>query len=75
MVAMDENLENGRIPLELTAPDMQALIRKGLAEPLNFKEQLRLCECVAFHVDAILDRRRIPRLSAKRPGSHRQPIA
>ena len=54
------------LPLELTAPLIQRLARKGLRQTLTEAERVCLCECVLFHADAILERRRIPRVGEPR---------
>ena len=53
----------GPMPIELTAPAIQRLARKGLQEPLTEPERKALCECIVFHIDAILDQRSIPKVS------------
>ncbi len=50
------------MPIELTAPAIQRLARKGLREPLTDAERQELCECVVFHIDAILDQRSVPKV-------------
>ena len=54
----------GHMPVELTAPTIQRLARKGLREPLTDAEREELCGCVVFHIDAILDHRAIPKVSS-----------
>lgn len=57
----------GHMPIELTAPTIQRLARKGMREQLTDAEREELCECVVFHIDAILEQRTIPKvLHAKR---------
>jgi hypothetical protein len=51
------------LPRELTAPAIQRLARKGLSEQLSEAECAELCACVVFHVDEILRRSRIPRVT------------
>jgi hypothetical protein len=58
--------------LELTAPAIQAIAREGLARPLTPAERLRLCRCVLFHVDNLLDVRRMPRVGPASPGAGRE---
>ncbi len=50
------------LPLELTAPTIQRLARKGVTEPLTDAECAQLCACVLFHVDSILRQRRVPKV-------------
>ena len=50
------------LPLELTAPAIQRLARKGLGAPLSAAECAWLCEIVLFHVDTVLEQRRVPRV-------------
>ena len=58
------------LPLELTAPAIQRLVRKGLKEQLTESDCAALCACVQFHVDTILEHRRIPRVGmAPRQGA------
>ena len=54
------------VPLELTAPAIQRIARKGLAMSLSDAERIQLCECILFHVDAILKRRRVPKVGSTR---------
>ena len=56
----------GHMPLELTAPAIQRLARKGLDAQLSDEERAMLCECVVFHIDAILEERSIPK-ALRRP--------
>jgi hypothetical protein len=50
------------LPLELTAPLIQRLARKGRHTALTRAECAQLCECVLFHIDRMLDERRVPKL-------------
>ena len=54
------------MPHELTAPAIQLLARKGREQPLSATERVELCECVVFHIDAILEKRNIPRVTRPR---------
>ena len=53
------------LPLELTAPAIQRLARKGLDRQLTERERVELCRCVVSHIDAILRARRVPRVPGK----------
>ena len=56
-----------QIPVELTAPAIQRLARKGLREQLTDAEREELCECVVFHIDTILEQRSIPKVFHGKP--------
>lgn len=54
--------------LELTAPAIQRLARKGRAERLSDDEREMLCGSVVAHIDAVLEQRAIPKAKALRRG-------
>ncbi len=58
----------GPMQLELTAPAIQRLARKGRTERLNDDELARLCASVVAHIDAVLEERSIPQAKALKRG-------
>ena len=53
------------LPLQLTAPMIQRLARKGIDRQLTDRERVDLCRCVVFHIEAILRERRVPKVPGK----------
>ena len=51
-----------QMPHELTSPAIQRLARKGAEQELSESERIELCECVLFHINAILNRSSIPKV-------------
>lgn len=58
----------GPMQLELTAPAIQRLARKGRRERLSDEEREKLCDCVVAHIDGVLEARSIPKAKALRRG-------